>query len=314
MLISAANEQQYATDFAKIPQAIRETILRATVKLVGSAGGTFTGSGVIIYADGETTTIVSAKHNLWVLADKSDPPEWDDAYVRGFKANVSIKYGPTLAYDGAPDQTAAIAGITPVVQDGGEPSWLYDVMLITSTDVQLAAHAAKYHIGPTGQMANLTFLTTPKQYLKRAPNQTYFVRTGFGKVRENPDNKPSVTMPIEKPGTNREGRLQLIMTEPSADKPVTVYSQQSDHSGYYQFNDAVQVTADPNSSTAPGDSGGPLFYVAVGKTPNVWLIGVTTGADMDTAQKPCPPAGGAYRVNNIVTSLSYCYQNLDLAY
>jgi hypothetical protein len=109
------------------------------------------------------------------------------------------------------------------------------------------------------------------------------------------------------------GSLQYRTTQPEANAnptTVTVYNQFSnDRTRYYQLDNAVRLTADPNTSTAPGDSGGPLFLVSsVSGQPQLFLIGVTSGSDMALAPEPCPPPN-QLRVNNIATSLQYCYQN-----
>ena len=82
---------------------------------------------------------------------------------------------------------------------------------------------------------------------------------------------------------------------------------------YSAVTHAIQLSADPANSSAPGDSGGPLFVVSGFGTARLrlHLIGTSYGADLSTAPERCPPSG-KLRVNNISTSLEYCYTNYIL--
>ena len=309
MLISKTNEAMYVGVVNGALSGFRAKIVNTSVKLISTSGGTFTASGVILYANGGTTTIVTAKHVLYSRTGATEPPAWSDQLVTDFVSKVTIYYGgANLAYNVSPTQTAAIATANPVTQGNGTPDWAYDVMILTSTDVNLSTFATTNKIGATGNAQVKTLLTTPGLFLQKAQGKTYFVATGYGKVRDKPDNKKSVTMPTDTAGSNQTGRLQYILTPPTDKQTITVYNKRAS-TGYYSFDDAIVLTADANSSTSEGDSGGPIFFVSIDKPPRICVIGVSTGSNMLPTQTVCPGPNDPYLVNNIATSLAYCYDN-----
>jgi hypothetical protein len=327
MLISQTNETSSinAVTGNAVQQAVRTKMLDSSVKLTGtptSGGGTFTGSAVILYEDGGTVTLVTAKHSLFIFDGKKDPPTWSDQLVADFQANVTINYGAGLADNSATASTAPapLARVTPVNQ-GAQSTWTYDVMILESTDAGLVTHAQTRSLYPspptyTPQVGNV--LANATQYLSKSGGNL-FVQTGYGNATDKAENTAETPMSTAPKGTNTGGNLQYKTSIPKAEALAVVYNQKSDKTNtYFQYVDAIRLDADPNSSTAPGDSGGGLFLITsvqVGnqKVQRALLIGVTTGSDMDMQQVACPKPP-AILTNNILTSLQYCYTNNLLGY
>jgi hypothetical protein len=308
MLMTAKVQGASATKFAALPATIKTAIQNTSIRLIDSAGR-FNGSGVIVYTDDQdNTTIATAKHLLYSLAGAAQPPAWNTKLETDFKAGVTIKYDTAMAFNKNPGQSATIDTVTSVTPDAQAP-WDYDVMILTSTDANLAVFArTNFVYAKNNSGADRGFLTKPERYLNKT-NQT-FVQTGFGANREDAEDKLKTKMPKANLGTNNSGCLQYRFPELIASATVTVYSQRSnDPSKYDTGIDAIQSVASPDDSTAPGDSGGGLFVVnRLASVDRFFLIGVSTGADHATARTPCP-SGGALRVNTISTSLAYCYEN-----
>jgi hypothetical protein len=318
MLMSKDNQAAYLEKVGSLPlgSTLNRGLLNSVVKLSGSTseGSTFTGSAVIAYVEDGTVTLVSAKHNLYIYAEKEDPPEWDEELATTFRDNVTIVYDSPMRFNLDPGRKAAISAVKPIVQKDENP-WAYDVMILESTDANLAVITSIFPITDLKRSpTDLGYLLDEKRYLKR-DGQT-FIQFGYGKNRETAQNRAKTLMPEAKVlGTNLDGCLQFRVCEPLATKKVTVYGERTDDPKKYDpAIDAIQVSADPTSSSAPGDSGGPLFVVTrLSDVDRLFLIGVTYGADLAAAETPCP-SGGKLRVNNIVSSLAYCYRSGLLGY
>jgi Trypsin len=313
MLMTATVQKASADKFATLPGPIKTAIQNTSVRLVDS-GGRFNGSGMIVYTDGSNnTTIVTAKHLLYSLIGANDTPAWSTQLETDFQQKVSIKYDTAMTFNKNPTQTAAIASITSVTPDAQQP-WEYDVMILTSTDPTLATFATtSYVYARSKNGVDYGFLTKAARYLSKT-DQT-FVQTGFGANREEAEDKLKTKMPKSNLGTNNSGCLQYRFPVLKADATVTVYSQRNDDPSVYDPGiDSIWIQANPTDSTAPGDSGGGLFVVnRISNRDRFFLIGVTTGADRETSRTPCPTSG-ALRVNNVSTSLAYCYENGYLEY
>lgn len=319
MIMTEANEALFKSAVSNLPAPIQTGLQNASVRLSGktSGGQTFTGSAVILYSDGTDVVLATAKHNLYVFAGQFDPPAWSDDLVNSFRANVNVVYDNSMSFGTMPTRTAALSGAFPV-DAGGQPRsnynqarWLYDVMILKSNDQNLMQFAANNHVVDNPiDGADRGFVQKPGDYLRRG-NQTVFIQTGYGNVRDTVGDVKKITLPqpVNKAGSAKDGSLQYRTTLPSGTAPVTVFNQkETNKQQYTQFDQAIQLTADPTSSTAPGDSGGPLFVATYVR--NAWrlyLIGITTGSDMAVAEEPCPKPP-ALVANNVATSLQYCYQ------
>jgi hypothetical protein len=307
MIMSAPVQAAIQSQFSQLQPSICTTLQNTSVMLTGTTPGGFgfTGSGVILYTDGDYTYVVTAKHNLYVFNNQSNPPTtWDPSLLTTFQGKITINYDDEMAFGKPPGKTASIDAVQTV--DIPSQSWLYDVMILKSENPDLMTFAQSNNVYPV-PAANQGVVTNANQYLQKG-NQSYFIQTGYGKVSDTASNSQK-TLPIDTLGSNRYQTLQYRFTQPKANNTATVYNQfWNNKSQYYQFQNAVQVDADANNSTAPGDSGGPLFLVKfAGGSWGLYLIGITSGSDMALAQTPCP-APSFILENNIVTSLESCYR------
>ena len=315
MIMSAEREKQIRIAFQQVPKEVKEvptevqkTMLNTTIKLTGNNGkDDFLASGVILYQNEYETLIVTAKHNLSIFAGLPAHPHESPDGVKDLFLKVSIGYGEGMKFNGAVTNSAPITSIESIQPEGSGP-WDYDVILLKSSDANLMKFAEANFIYAPYQ-ADLGFLTKPALFLKKGEKQAppWFFQTGYGFVTENAGPGNNTTLPTATRGGNKKGFLQYRVAQPLAPATVQCYQEVSSKD-YAPVIHAIQLAADPNDSSAPGDSGGPLFVVT--NNNKVWrcdVIGVTYGADLADAQKPCPPSG-KLRVNNISTSLDYCYR------
>lgn len=310
MVLSKSNEDTSKAALAGLPSFLRNVIQNSTIKLEGQneRGHTFRGSGSILCTDGTDAWIVTAKHNLYIYGGHVDPPEWSADLVTSFRDRIEIFYDGPMTFNKKPERKAAISEIQVVNMSEDHP-WDYDVMILKSRDASLRQFAVLNSPGKI-RTSDYGYLTDHRKYLGRAGQ--IFIQAGYGKVRETVGSR---TLPVEEPGTAAEGGLQYRSTTPIAAATARVHNVLEDGSGYHRFDGAIQITADSNSSTYSGDSGGPLYAAYFQKdkddpSKSEWrlhLLGVTTGADMSTAERACP-AEGSLRDNNISTSLEYCYR------
>jgi hypothetical protein len=344
MLISIGVETEFAKIWGKIPDQTQTLIVNSSIKLTGS-GGSFTGSGVILYESGGTTTIATAKHLLYSFAGKDEPPTGNLELVTAPFQDTSAQKGVRILYgdyqvlekDGkqAKDKDgklirkplafnqipASVAPITKIIPIDGPKSelWEYDVMILESNDEDLAAFAKKNAVYTDNDSwwAVTKHLTTEAQYL--ATKGTTFVRTGFGvtslkAVRRTKDKRgktiaDKITMP-EKPGTNKGGGLQYVGAVPEGKATLLVWDlAPKAKGGVAKAVQAIWLKADEDRSSGPGDSGGPLFaYAEINKVQRLVVIGLTNGANFGKTEKLSDiPAADAPIENNIATSLAHYY-------
>lgn len=314
MLISAAKQTTFDEVLnKKLIANVKSRILNSSVRLKGNnKTSDFDGSAALLCYKGNTTFLVSAKHNVEVYADAGNRPPLNQTLLDSFRQNIKIYYQATMQFNTAPTQAAPISEVIPVRIDT-EGVWDYDVMILKSTDpglLQVCKANQIYPLTDTKQkQAYDQVATVERLYLSKTPvkdSTAYFIQTGFGRVR---DTVEGTSLPKDKPGPGKHGGLQYRDTAPDAQATVEVFQQVETSTVYNPFIEAIQLTADANSSTFKGDSGGPLYFTYFDKKAGAWklfVIGVTTGGDMSTAQEPCPPKGSLV-VNNISTSLAHCY-------
>ncbi len=294
------------------PDAIRKRILNSTVRIYGTAkggGATFSGSGVIFLVDSTTAYILTAAHNLLVWAGLTDPPDkWSD-YTSSFARAMTIAYGnqdmtfdkaPTgsaagnkNSVDSPPDQAGACAARTPC---------LYDLLLIKSTDANLRSYTKQYVFGDesfddinsqvSGEASKVINHQGSLLYLG---NHYHYVQLGYGKTQDARDIEWIDDDKIKQKeikgycqyGTNMHtNRLHYRLTTPSFSVTQSLYNQTADVDdppAYSEYTDAIWLLGRKSSTTAEGDSGGPLYAVSKDMK-TVYLLGVTTGADMKAAQ------------------------------
>ncbi|MBV9280186.1 MAG: trypsin-like serine protease [Chloroflexi bacterium] len=303
--MSESIQESTEAAFQRIPAEIRKNLLNISVKLAGipqGQGGEFICSGVILYSKGGITFIATAKHNVQLFNGFEDPPKWDQKHLVNFKKAITIYYDDEMAFNKSPAKKAEISFVHSMLDKS--TSWSYDVIILHSRDKDLAAFAKKNQV-PLISLQRTRYVTRPNLYLAR--NGRTFIQTGYGFATEKVENGKLPTDELK--GTNVQGALQYRITEPLADQTVTVYGELSAQKGqYFQHDHAIQLKANENDSSAPGDSGGPLFvYTNDGEADRLYLIGVTTGADMAAREVKCP-SGNKLRENGIAASLGPCYQ------
>lgn len=315
MLMSKKNQEAFDATFKTI-SAVSARLLNSSVRLKGKTpkGSDFYGSGAMLFGStsDSSAVLVTAKHNLEVYMEAGPRPDINAA-AASFQKNVKIYYEAAMAFNTDPTQVADITSVE-LVQADSTGDWDYDVVILRSSDATLFGLCSANPIYPIGVKGKaqpyLDVVTNPKMYLSKGSkdNAYYFIQTGFGNVTDTVQGK---TLPLEKSGSNKKGGLQYRTTAPLGEATTTVYNQEGDSKIYDQYDRVIQLFADANNSTAQGDSGGPLFLTYYDKSAKGWglyLIGVTTGGDMATDREPCPPKGKLV-VNNISTSLEYCYAN-----
>ena len=321
MLLSRENQEKFVQKMAGLSQSQANLyIMNSSVRLFGNSltQSDFTGSGVMAYSAKGETTIVTAKHNLSTFGDLTDPATMDTSLIDAFKNKIRIYWDAPMEFNLRPKRSAGISEIIPIIPDAQRP-WEYDVIILKSRDPDLAIRAQIWSVySPSYNPLDSIYLSDQRQYLGRkdkAKRDQLFIQTGFGAVREKAEDGKNTVMPVAKNiGENTEGCLQFRVCEPKAEETVTVYAERTKRPPNYDaVTHAIQLSADATNSTAPGDSGGPLFVVSGFGTARLrlYLIGTSYGADLSTAQERCPPRG-ELRVNNISTSLEYCYTNYIL--
>jgi len=315
MIMSPTVEANATKSFSQLTfdaPEIAQRLLNISVMLSGKspAGPLFVASGVILYVNESKekepkteVSVVTAKHNLYVFSGVLDPPSKAPAdIVSAFQKTMMIWYDDAMEFRKAPAKSATINAIELVIPKNTKP-WEYDVMILKSSDENFITFAKQNNVyTPPLDGLPKKLLLDPIKYLSRDKNN-YFIQTGYGK---STDKVGKANLPAEPNSSNLYQSLQYRFTKPVDEKTVTVFNQHSvNRKQYYQFQHAIQMTADNNDATAEGDSGGPLFLARRDKK-DLYLIGVTTGADMAASEKQCP-TGDAHE-NEIVTSLQTCYE------
>ncbi|MEO8433928.1 MAG: hypothetical protein ABI596_03470 [Pyrinomonadaceae bacterium] len=325
MLLTVANKALATTRVESLPQkpakgapfpeAIRKRILNSTVMLKGSGRqarqGLFTGSGVIFKVDVTTVYLVTAAHNaqLW---SGTPPGDWKN-YLSGgqntFARKVSIYYGNgDLSWESEATKSAAIKTIAipaPAGTCGQEADCLYDLMVITSTDAAFVTFAKDRVFGGQSvddikkavEREGKAVIKTPDAFLDS--KKYYFVQLGHGEVEEIREKqwldeakkikKQTLDKVTCENGTNMtKGKLHYRLTDPNFKQIKELYEQEADEGedpAYGKTSNVIALSASKSSSTAPGDSGGPLYAVDKSYT-GAYLLGVTCGADLMAAKTP----------------------------
>ncbi|WP_210563460.1 trypsin-like serine protease [Chromobacterium violaceum] len=269
--------------FSRLPQALREQIQFSTVRL---SNDRFTGSGVLVIDANQIPGIVTAKHNLCVRAGIATPTAWNEdqvaGLITGFLDGLKVGYDfPATAPDNIRQPLPAKEQIlAPDNSDiefrNGYGRWDYDLMFISfKARLPLRDYiaASPSHRVPYGS-GDLAF------YRQDPAGKGVYV-TGFGDVR------------------NAQGG-QLNLSHPFQVRNAVISSRQAQALRHSRpdlyFTDALIVEASNNSSTATGDSGGPMLHVSGSR---VYLMGATLGANF--LPDRLPP--DAPIINNAATAL-----------
>lgn len=290
MQFNAASKTAAVTAFNNLHADAKAKIMASTVRL---KNGAFTGSGVLVEDSEGIVGIITAKHNLTTRAGIDTPANWNQTQVNdlvaGFLENLNVGYGPwnptplTDRNSPMPTNTQVLTSANSDIEfRGGSGSWDYDLMFISfKADLPLRTYAR--------QAANhIKYAVTDQGFYRgNLVNSEVFV-VGFG----NPlDQTGAAGAAITNPFQVRNSQITAAAADVRRQNaPVAV------------FNAVVTLAASANSSTSPGDSGGPVFYVQMARgVPTVYLIGVNLGANYDPGRLlPDNPI-----VNNAVNFLYY---------
>jgi hypothetical protein len=298
--------------FDKFPDQIRATLLNATVYLESPGGGK--GSGVILGVNDTKAFILTAKHNLFTLAGQTKP---EDKRTKAFKkpneyslANdygregIKVTYGPAQLLAVPANEAVPVTGFNFADVAGSGDAWTYDAMLFEVENLAFRTFVTTNRfIKKDNYKRCETILDRVKGAYLLLDRRLKHIQLGYGKARD--DN-----MDIDRDNyTSYEGKVQCKSSSPSfsTTAPVLLYepnTQERDRSKWRSMSHAIELDASVTNSTAPGDSGGPLFAVTSPKSGDreVFLVGVTSGANFygDPTRLDSPPS--ERKINNNVAT------------
>lgn len=266
MRFSSQQKQASETDFQQLSEQHRTQVMARSVQL--TSGG-FSCSGVLCLDEQGRPCILTAKHNLPLsVGMPMSPTDWsEDQYqdmVTSFLERLHVHFAPP-SLGQAPQHNSALNPETTEISLGApyiNESWDYDLILIYFDP---ECDLGQYMLKSENHYFNFS-------YLNKKPDEVGFYRdqnflkseykfvTGFGWVENTSGKKLS------------DGGMLQVRTAPYTEGPETVIRDPEDAEG-----DAVLITEASNeSSTAPGDSGGPMMCVYQDK---LYLLGTNLGAN-----------------------------------
>lgn len=250
--------------FGLLPPAARKQIQFSSVLLKNE---NFTGSGVLVIDTEQIQGIVTAKHNLCVRAGISTPDVWNQTQVNdlvfGFLEGLAVGYDfPNTPLDNRNEpRTAQKQFLTASNSDiefrGGDGSWDYDLMFISFKDPALPIRG--YIAGDPSH--RVVYSKSDLPFYRRDMTGKVVVVTGFGDVLDGTGKPLNLSHP-----------LQVRSDTVSAVYPRVLRAQGAD------FDHVLSIAASDGSSTAPGDSGGPVFRVD-DQSGRVYLLGANLGSN-----------------------------------
>lgn len=290
---------------ADVSDGARTNLLNATVRLRTKQAPHHIGSGVILYADADKAYVLTAKHLLYKLAgqDNYAIDEETEAPVlpnvsnnNNFINSIEINYAPA-ALLGEPTATAAVTGIN--FGKGnvlGDKTWTIDLVVFESTDANFRTHAKNNGVLTQTTIPHYQMLLPTKKKAKGPAilrkDLFEFFQMGYGKGRiKNIGSADDYT--------DYEGKVQIKISTPIAAKPIDgAFEIGGNDVNTWPVSDSIcDLAIGNNGSTAPGDSGGPLFcrptqvvqndqnQPYLSSRDNFYLVGVTSGADFFTDAK-----------------------------
>lgn len=297
-------ENENPPDGVFLPELTRKRILNSTIQLNGTnrAGdGTFYGSGAIVNVNSSGVTILSALHNVGVWAEHVDG--WQSMLDK-FTDKVKIFFtDKDLTINGTVGKIAKITTAA-LFGTGNTPTSYYDLLVITSNDNKLKAYAREFVFDSVDDTLKKEAAVIASSYSSLLNvNQYFYVQCGYGKKSDtrtseglNKAKPPKVvvyktlTKSCAEDVELTAGHLHYRRTNPaSKSEPAEFYNQEAkagDPPQYSVFQSAVAFSGRDLNTTAVGDSGGPIYAIDRGSLSKVYLIGVTTGADMMPARLP----------------------------
>lgn len=270
-------------------------------------------SGVILGVDDTKAYILTAKHNLFILAgqvtpvDKrtGNPKTPGDYTIDDYgRFGIQIGYKPTgllLAPEDPPKtSTVKVSGFNFLGVDDSSTSWSYDAMLFecTNTDFYTYVNTNRFIKHANYEEYSKALDRSKGKYQLLDRRLLDHIQLGYGKARDedldiNRDNY-----------TSYERKIQCKQSFPSTvtTSPVELLepkSSERDRNKWRRMLHAIELDADVTKSTGPGDSGGPLFAV---KGTKFALMGVTSGANFYSQKSKWDrPPGDRLIHNNVVT-------------
>lgn len=229
----------------------------------------FTGSGVLCIDSKSVTGILTAKHNLAINSGfKESPVSWDSTGVEkmchDFLTNLNILYGPLNTISKAPTEKECLKPESSAIEfRSGEDSWDYDLMFIALTGPSKLSEYIlcnpKHAINFNPQNKKL------KSFYQQKHKDAQVFVIGFGE-QYGADGKPKVNAGIFQ-----------VRTSKITSNSESVLRAEKDSENYYNTN-VLLCSASNQSSTAPGDSGGPVFQILENQ---LFLVGINLGANFD---------------------------------
>lgn len=289
-------------DGHSFPDRIRQRVLNSAVKLFASVQkAVFIGSGAIFNLDARYVYIITAAHNAMKLAGlEAPPPDWSDC-VSDFADKINIAYGSAdMGFNQHPtgNVTAKVEVESLPIQSTCLPNsnCMYDVLVIKTKDAALHNYARQFVFGNQSIADVITRISKEIAKVKYEYDELlnsgkyYFVQLGYGNITDTRD-KITIEGGLIKivKLTKRSiatgmtaNNLHYRLAYPSYKEIRDMFDQiapEGQAPNYVRYTNTIALGGHVSSTTAPGDSGGPLY--AVDKNlPEAYLIGVTTGADM----------------------------------
>lgn len=315
-IVTKVGERNVASKFFEdkaISNAARAQILGVTVRLRTKSAPFHVASGVILAALTNKTLILTAKHVLYTLSGLKVPGEKVPANfnTKTFRDSIEIGYHPVPLPNAQPPGTppallteptasASVNGINFAGTLNSDQNWKLDLVILVSTDQTLLAHATQNRFLTKDQKlladyAALLAFTRPDEEGKGGKGAIIlntelfeYFQLGYG-IAKTPD------LIADGKYTSYEGKVQCKQSWPTANMPMpleTAYEIDKEIAAkdWPVSNEICMLDADVSASTAPGDSGGPLFcrpkadkvnkntsYLA--SQSNFYLVGINTGAN-----------------------------------
>ncbi len=297
--------------------AVKNELLKATVLL--HTGVAFA-SGVILGVDDTKAYILTAKHNLFILAGQLTPidktteaPKTPGEYaLTDYPDGIKISYRPTALLNAPedPPKTApvTVTGFNFAEVAGSSDDWTYDAMLFECTNADFKTYVnTNRFIKKANYEEYSTILGQVKgkyQLLSRSLFQHIQLGYGFARAKDLDINTANYT--------SYEKKIQCKKSLPSTTttSPDLLFepsTQVRDRSKWRRMSHAIELDADNTKSTAPGDSGGPLFAI---KDATFTLMGVTSGANFYSQKSKLdnPPSDRSIQ-NNVATYWHEIFKN-----
>jgi len=252
------NSRQQALDtFNNLSANHQDQMRLSSVRLTN---GGFTGSGVLVRDADNVIGIITAKHNLCVNADINTPTVWNETdtidLINQFLTDLVVGYNAQQV-GLSPGNTENLNSVNSDIEfHSGFGSWDYDLMFISfKTDLAIRSWVNEQ----VGRCIDYTRNGT-ELYQQSQENRTVFT-TGFGDMLTHQGNQPNFNHFLQVRSANITNSARQVLRHQN---PNT------------NFHSVISATASNNTSTAPGDSGGPMFCVYQN---NVYLLGVTLGSN-----------------------------------